>query len=291
MSARINRVVFATAVLLGSALMSPAVSAEGLKWTNDVYGSVDSGSGTRFASSRISLDMPWMRTTVGGEKLETDVYLEHTSFRWSGVTAAEGDYFWLSVPVFYRQKRAGNNELHLRIEPGLMTDLNAVGTESLGFNAEISGRSYLSSGGFLQYGIIVNRTFGDFKPRPLLAWATKITQDTELLLGFPKTNLQTRWNGGVSTYARFYPDGGQWREKVDLDAGVTATGSDISEITYRNWRLGTGVELQWQENIWFNAEIGQMRNRQIEARDSTGTTAKATPGQNGYWGLGVLMRF
>ncbi len=291
MSVRIKRFLLTSAATFGAAVLAPVVAAQGLTWNNDVYGSVDSGNGTRFASSQISLDMPWMRTTLGGEKLETDVYLEYTSFRWSGVSAAEGDYFWLSVPVFYRQKRAGNNELHLRIEPGLMTDLDSLGTDSLGVNAEISGRSYLSNGSFLQYGVIVNRTFGDFKPRPLFAWATKITQDTELLLGFPKTNLQTRWGNGLSTYARFYPDGGQWRENVALDAGVTATGSDISEITYRNWRLGTGVELQWQDNIWFNAEIGQLRNRQIEARDSTGTTVKATPGQNGYWGLGVLMRF
>lgn len=285
-----QHIKFYSSVLLVSLLCTPLAFAEGLKWTNDVYGLVDNGSGTRFASSRISLDMPWLRTRVGGEKLETNVYLESTEFRWSGVSAGEGDYIWLSVPVFYRQERAGNHELHLRLEPGLMTDLKAVGTESIGVNAEISGRTYLNRRSFLQYGVVVNRMFGDFKPRPLLAWATKITHSTELLLGFPKTNLQTRWGSGLSTYARFYPDGGLWREKVQLDTGVTATGSDVSEISYRNWRLGTGVEFQWQDNIWFNAEIGQLRNRQIEARDSTATTVKAAPGQNGYWGLGVLVR-
>lgn len=277
------------ALLAGLFWVSTA-GAEGLKWTNDVYGSFDSGSGTRFASTSISLDMPWLRTRVGGEKLETNVYLESTQFRWSGASAAEGDYVWLSVPVFYRQERSGNHELHVRVEPGLMTDLKAVGTDNLGVNAEISGRTYLNRRNFLQYGVVVNRTFGDFKPRPLLAWATKVTHSTELLLGFPETNLQTRWSSSLSTYARFYPDGGLWREEVTLDDGVTATGSDVSEISYRNWRLGTGVEFQWQDNIWFNAEIGQLRNRQIEARDSTATTVKAAPGQNGYWGLGVLVR-
>ena len=124
MFTRINTLIFVVLILL---LPVTKVLAQGLKWTNDVYGSVEDGSGTRFASSRISVDMPWMRTYVGGEKLETDVYLEHTSFRWTGVAAAENDYFWLSVPVFYRQKRDGNNELHLRIEPGLMSDLNSMG--------------------------------------------------------------------------------------------------------------------------------------------------------------------
>lgn len=274
------------AFIFATVITSPAVLANGVTWTSDKFSGLDGGAGSRFASSQIAVTLPLERQKSGDEVFNSDVHLDLTEFRWSGTTAATGEYLWLSVPIYYRQKRNSGNELHVKIEPGLMTDLDAVGTENITANVELSGRRYTGRTSFWQYGIVVNRYFGDRNPRPLLAYATRLTNSTEMLLGFPKTNIQTRWTNELSTYFRVYPSGGFWREEVDA-----LQPAQVTDISYSNWHMGVGGEFKWRDNIWFNAEIGQLRNRQIKATDATGLKVTGTPADNGYWQLGGSLRF
>jgi len=267
-------------------LMALPAGASTFQWGQEVSGVPDKGVGTRFSSNQISVSVPLERADRGTESLTSDVYFEMTEFRWEGTTAAEGEYVWLSVPVKYRQKRQGSNEFHLMVEPGLMTDFNALGTENLNINVEVSGRTYTGRTTFWQYGIVVNRYFGDRKPRPLLALATKLTSDTEMWLGFPNTNVQTRWSDTVSSFFRIYPDGGYWKEEVP---GLVP--ASVTDVSYTNWRMGVGAEFRWRTGVWLTAEVGQLRNRTIRATDETGVEVTADPSDNGYWQLGGSLRF
>lgn len=273
--------------------------ASTFEWGQEIAGKLDEGTGSRFASSSLFISAPLERAEQGSETLTSDIALEVTEFRWEGANAAEGEYIWLSVPIRYRQKRSGGNEFHFMAEPGLMTDLNVVGVEGINLNVELSGRSYTGRTTFWQYGLIINRYFGDRNPRPLLAFATKLTRDTEIWLGFPKSNIQTRWSPALSTYVRFYPDGGYWVEEVEITPTADAAANppanlpdnDITPVSYTNWRTGVGAEFRWRPSIWLNAEIGQLRNRTIRATDDTGVEVSTDPGENGYWQLGGSLRF
>lgn len=265
---------------------APSALANGFIWSSDTYGSLDAGAGSRFSSSQMAVTIPLERQKSGNEAFNSDVHLDITTFRWTGTTAASGEYFWLSAPIYYRQMRTSGTEIHVKFEPGLMTDLDAIGTENLTANIELSGRSYTGRTSFFQYGVVVNREFGDRNPRPLLAYATRLTNATEMWLGFPRTNIQTRWSSDVSTYFRVYPSGGFWREEVDGLVPVKVT-----DIAYSNWHVGVGSELHWRDNIWFSVEIGQLRNRSVSAIDATGLKVRATPADNGYWQLGGSLRF
>ncbi|MFP6844298.1 MAG: hypothetical protein VB958_03685 [Thalassolituus sp.] len=278
-----------TGSILLLSIISAAVQAEGLYWRNDVNGGVKSGAGTRFSSNELSLTIPLERKRNGSEDVSTALNLDLTEFRWSGTTAAQSEYYWISMPISYRQRRSGGQEFYIRAEPGLMTDLNALEGKNIGVNVELSGRTYVSKSDFWQYGIIVDREFGDFNPRPLVGYATKPTAQTEMLLGFPKTLIQTRWSREVSTYLSIRPAGGVWREEVTLDAAATVTPS-VSDVKYTNWRMGVGGEFHWRERFWLNGEIGQLRNRRIRATDNTGVEVVATPGQDAYWQIGITAR-
>jgi len=267
-------------------LLALNTAATELNWTYEVPGTPDLGTGTRFSANTFSFTLPLERAKRGNESLQSDFNLDMTEFRWEGANAAEGEYFWISAPVRYRQKRGNGGEFHLMLEPGLMTDLDAVGADNLNVNLEVSGRTYTGRTTFWQYGIVVNREFGDRNPRPLIALATKITPTTEMLLGFPRTSFQTRWSKTLSSFARIYPDGGFWREEVD---GVTP--AKTTAVAYTNWRMGVGAEFRWRDGMWLSAEIGQMRNRTIRATDSTGAEVSADPADNGYWRLGGSLRF
>jgi len=275
-------------ILINIALLmcSSAAFATQISWMNEVPGTVDMGDGERFAAMKMSVNVPLEDVSRARERFESSVNIELNQFRWSGTSAAQADYFWVSAPMKYRQKRLSGHEFHLYFEPGLMTDLDSIGTESLAANVEVSGRILRSATSFWQYGIIVDRSFGDFNPRPVIAFASKLTQDTEALLGFPRSRIQTRWSNTVSTFARFYPDGGIWREEVDAVTPATTT-----TVAYTNWRTGVGAEFRWRSGLWLSAEIGQMRNRHIRATDASGTELRADAAENGYWQLGGSLRF
>ncbi|MDF1762222.1 MAG: hypothetical protein P1U57_02335 [Oleibacter sp.] len=298
-----NSVVKLGCACLGSLLLINngwANSSSQLTWANDIPSSIDSGDGSLFSSSQLSFSSRIQSTEYNQQRLKVDGSFQMMQFRWQGVEAAQGEYFWLSMPIAYQQKRSAKQEFHWTLEPGLMTDINTLGFSSLAVNASLFGRSFFSPAQFIQYGVIVNRTFGDFNPRPLLAYGTRLTARSELLIGFPRTSFHTRWSSEFNTYISMYPDGGVWREEVNLSVAgdpaatpPTLDGSAPTEksLHYRTYRVGFGGEFNWQANIALSAEIGQLRLRQIDATDTSGSEVKAKLNDSGYWRLGARMSF
>ncbi|ASP40372.1 hypothetical protein CHH28_17560 [Bacterioplanes sanyensis] len=273
-------------LLLTALLASNAQAQSGLHWLSESSGKPDSGSGTGFGSNTISLTLPIERGERGAEQVTTAFHLDRTEFRWKGVNAADKEYYWLSVPIRYQQRRGSGTSFMVRFEPGVMTDLDGVDSDHLAANLELVGRTDHRLG-FWQFGVVVDREFGNFSPRPVLGVALKTAGGTEMLLGFPQTRIQTPWGRDVSTYLHARPGGGVWREKHD------ALPKETFDVEYTNWRIGVGAEFRWRDNWWLNAELGTLRNRQIRATDSSGGTAvdvKATPGSHTYWMIGVNLR-
>lgn len=265
-------------------LCSWAAAANGLYWANEGPAAPENGAGTEFGRSELSLTLPLEYKKRGAEQVSSSFHLDMSKFRWSGTTALQNDYFWISLPLEYRQKRGKNAEFLLRAEPGFMTDFNVLDSESLAMNADLIGRIYRRSGAFWQFGLTVNREFGDFNPRPVIGMATKATRDTEVLLGFPQTRIQTRWSNDLSSYVHLRPAGGVWVEEVKDQTGTF-------KANYTNWKLGLGGEFHWRGALWLTAELGQMRHRRIVATDTTGVQVKATPADDRYWQAGIELRY
>lgn len=259
---------------------------QGLHWLNESDGKPSSGSGTGFGSSTISLTLPIEFGEQGQEQVTTAFHLDRTEFRWDGVSAADKEYYWISVPIRYQQKRSGGTSFVVRFEPGVMTDLDGIDSDHLGANLDLLGRIEHRLG-FWQLGLTVDRAFGNVNPRPVVGVALRAGRSTEMLLGFPQTRIHTRWGKDFSTYFHARPGGGVWREQHD------ALPDESFDVQYTNWRLGVGAEFHWRDRLWLNAELGTLRNRRIEATDSSGGTAvevTATPGDDTYWMVGVNIR-
>lgn len=265
-------------------LTAPSALASGFSWTKEGPGTPDSGDGTQFSRSQIDLTLPLERREKGNEGISSDVHLDISEFDWAGTTAAQSEYYWVSLPLEYRQQRSRSAELIIRAEPGFMTDLNVLDGDSLAMNADLIGRVYRRSGAFWQFGLTVNREFGDFNPRPVIGMATKLTKSTEMLLGFPRTRIYTRWSDDLASFLHIRPAGGVWQEEIKGQTGTYRT-------SYTNWKLGAGGEFHWRGPLWLSAEVGQMRHRLIKATDDTGAAVKATPGDDAYWQIGVELRY
>ena len=267
-----------------SALLPAVAVADGLQWSKDIATPPEQGTGTSFSTDQLSLMLPLQDNQGREEGLRMSAGLEVTRFAWSGADAARAQYYWLSVPMQYWQQRTFNGQLRMRLELGLMTDLDNIGTDSMMANGEIYWRQRMGKEWFVQGGLMVDRSMGDFLPRPMAAIAWKSVSGTEVLLGFPQTRLQTGWSDFFSTYLHIRPDGGVWREQLQ---GF----NDIYDVRYRNWKMGVGAEFWWRGGIWLNAEVGQQRLRKITAYDSTAARVTANPADNNYWQAGVQLRF
>lgn len=262
----------------------PAAAQGGFSWMREAARSPDAGDGTSFAVTEVGISLPWHRYSNRKESLNTQLEFRQTRFDWVGTTALANEYYWLGAELDYRQQRGSRAEFLLQAEPGLMTDTNNLSSDAFFVNLSASARVYPRKALFWQFGFVVDRDFGDRDPYPLLAMGWKPNSATEVQLGFPYSSIHTRWSRQFNTYAHIRPAGGIWMEEV----GTTPTNARVG---YRSWKVAAGAELLWRNNIWLQGELGQLRNRNINASDDTGAAVRASLANNVYWQLGLQLRY
>lgn len=258
----------------------------GISLSGESLGSLDSGPGQKFSRSQKSLILPLERKTRRNESFSSSFHVDMTEFDWRGSTVAQGEYLWLSMPVQYQQQRGGRNVFLLDFEPGVMTDGGNIGADHIAINGSLMGRRLWTNGGFWQYGLIVDRAFGDYDVRPVLGMGWQASKRTWIELGFPRVDVRHRLSSALQSFFVIKPVGGVWREEIKTD-----TTKEEVNLHYRSWQIGIGVDFHWRESLWLGAEIGQLRNRRVQGKDATIAQVKATPGQNRYWRIGASLKF
>ena len=248
--------------------------------------SLESGPGETFSASQKSMTLPLEQKSHRRESFSSQFHLDITEFDWRGSTAAQKEYIWLSMPIQYQQQRGSNNLFMLDFEPGFMTDGSNIGIDQIGLNGSVTGRRLLGNGGFWQYGLTVNRAFGDYNVRPLVSVGFQASQRTWVELGFPNINVKHRLSNALKSYFMIKPAGGVWKEEIKTDT----VKKEVS-LQYSNWQVGLGADFHWRESLWLNAEVGQLRNRRVRAFDDAGALVKATPGQSRYWRIGASLKY
>jgi hypothetical protein len=249
-------------------------------------GSLDSGPGTKFSASKNSLTLPLETKKRRSEAFSSHFHLDMTKFDWRDATAAKKEYIWLSMPIHYQQQRGRKTLFMVDLEPGLMTDGGNIGMDHIGLNASVIGRRLWNGGGFWQYGLIVDRSFGDYDVRPVLGMGWQASKRTWVELGFPEIHVKHRLSSALQSYFMVKPAGGIWKEEIK-----TATTTKDVSLQYRNWQVGLGANFHWRGSVWLNAEFGQLRNRRVWAYDDAAALVKATPGQHRYWRIGASLKY
>jgi hypothetical protein len=282
-------------VLLASLGMSPIAQASNpymqdqeasIYTSSESLSSLKSGPGQKFAASKNSLTLPLERKNHRSETFSSYFHLDVTEFDWRGSTAAQKEYVWLSMPIQYEQQRGTKTLFMVDLEPGLMTDGGNIGMDHIGLNATVVGRRLWENGGFLQYGLTVDRAFGDYDVRPVLGVGWHASRRTWVELGFPNVNITHRLSRALQSYFLIKPAGGLWKEEIK-----TATTQKEVSLQYRNWQLGVGAHFHWRGSVWLNAELGQLRNRSIRAYDEALASVRSTPEQSRYWRIGASLKY
>jgi hypothetical protein len=289
------RLSITATVLLAAVSMSNTAQASrpymqdqeaGIYIGSESLSSLESGPGQNFAASKNSLTLPLERKNRRSETFSSYFHLDVTEFDWRGSTAAQKEYVWLSMPIQYEQQRGRKNLFMVDLEPGLMTDGGNIGMDHVGLNASVVGRRLWDNGGFWQYGLTVDRAFGDYDVRPVLGVGWQASKRTWVELGFPNINIKHRLSSALQSYFLIKPAGGVWKEEIK-----TATTQEEVSLHYRNWHLGVGANFHWRSSVWLNAEFGQLRNRRIRAYDEAAVSVRATPEQSRYWRIGASLKY
>lgn len=247
------------------------------------------------------------------EALQVGANLQRSEIDWGDEAVFDESYYWLGVPLRYRQVRSANTEIHARLEPGFMGTQDGIKKESFFVNGDLSLRFYRNMHSYAQLGLIVDRSFGDAKAYPLAMVAFKPDNITEVKLGFPYSSIQANWSSSFSTYAKVKPAGGMWiaakakpstttdnpseegadggDEDTDVqpdenDGQTVASSSNSKKIKYQSWQLGVGSNIHWRDGTWLNAEVGYLFQREIRA---LGVSAK--PKNALFWQVGLKFEF
>lgn len=281
--------------------LSCSAQAADLRWQRDVSDQLLSGDGTGFSMTHLSLLLPFAVADWHNrrESLSSQLRLERTAFNWAGTSALRQEYYWIGVPLSYRQQRGRSSEFLLRAEPGLMTDSNSIGVDAISVDFEASGRFYVGQNQYWQLGLTVDRDFGNRDVYPVLAVGWRPDAVTEVVLGFPRSHVRANWSRDFSTYAEVRPAGGVWTEELvpaSADAGdgttdSTAAAASTERVTYQSWQFGSGAAFHWRDNWWLSGEIGYLWERRIQAKDSSGSALQGTPADTAYWQLGLQKRY
>lgn len=279
-------------VLMACACLSQGVYAAQLgreasiQFSGETLGSMEDGAGQKFSHVQQAMTLPLEQKNRRSESFQSHFHASMTKFDWRGTTAAQGEYLWLSMPIEYQQKRGRKHLFLVQVEPGLMTDGSNIGLEHIGLNASVIGRRLWRNGSFWQYGLTVDRAFGDYDLRPVLGLGFQASRRTWVELGFPKVQVDHQISSSLSSFFSIKPAGGVWKEEIKTD-----TETNEVSLHYASWQLGLGADFHWRESVWLRAELGQLRNRRIRANDATAVNLKGTPGQDRYWTIAASLKF
>jgi hypothetical protein len=257
-----------------------------IQFSGETLGSMEAGAGQKFAHAQQTVTLPLEQKRRRSESFQSYFQASMTKFDWRGTSAAQGEYLWLSMPIEYQQQRGRKHLFLVQVEPGLMTDSNKIGLDHIGLNASVVGRRVWRNGGFWQYGLTVDRAFGDYDLRPVLGMGFQASRRTWVELGFPKVQVEHRLSSSLSSFFSIKPAGGVWKEEIKTD-----TETHEVNLHYTSWQLGLGGDFHWRESVWLSAELGQLRNRRIRANDATASILKGTPGQDRYWAISASLKF
>lgn len=264
-------------------LISPLVQSEalfnGALWGRERGGKLQDSQ--EFGINHYQIMLPIKNSKKNSESVQIFANIDKKDLSWG---ANERELYWLSAPIYYRQQRSTDTDLVIYFEPGLMSDLTNLGRNHLFANIQIDGRTWLRGDLNLRYGVIVNRDFGSSNPYPVAQLQWYASNRTTLLLGLPKSSVQSALSKSLTGYLILKPQGGMWQASIK-------NSKQSNLVHYRNWRVGIGSKLHWRKHFWGQVELGRNVYRKLNAQNDAGAKQTLDIKSSYYWQVGLNLIF
>jgi len=153
----------------------------------------------------------------------------------------------------------------IQVTPSLHTDGDVIDDEGFSLMGLALWKYEDSPATSWVMGVGANRIFGEYLPIPLLSYQYRLSNHSQVNIGFPVTKYENRFNQDWTAFSAVKPVGGNWRFK-------TSANNDVN-VSYSSWIASAGVRYQFKPRFWATIEIGKSLGREfdIDTDDESGT--------------------
>lgn len=207
-------------------------------------------------------------------------YTDLETFGLNGL-AYEQDLHSIELPLLFVMKENGSAwSYNMRLNPGIATDFESVGSDDLFFDARVGAEYKFSESFSLNFGLAYTRLTGEPTILPFAGFEYDLNDQWQFALRGP--NLQARYKMNEDWIVRIMgePGGGQWN--------IEEFGAP--NLSVQSYRVGISVEHQLRDDLWLTAGAGFTVANEVEYMTTSGNTIQEEEFETGhFFSLGLRL--
>jgi hypothetical protein len=214
------------------------------------------------------IKLPLGRFDVGDHLMIPALSFEQTEFSVSnGSNVANNPSLYTIKSKFMFIKKLDDQWTRIvQVTPSLHTDGHIVDEEGFSLMGLAIWKYEKSLDTSWVFGVGANRVFGEYLPIPLLSYQLRLSEQSQIDIGFPITKYENQFTKNWTAFSALKPVGGNWRFKTVSNNAVN--------VSFTSWIASAGVRYQFKPRLWTTIEIGKsiLRELDFDTDDGSGKT-------------------
>ena len=213
----------------------------------------------------LTAEFPFLKRDLGDGKLLVGVDYKYTSYDISGGDVKDTKLHAFKVPFTYiRQTQSKKWNYIVRLSPGAHTDGENMSSDDYVLLGIVRAEYLQSQDTTWVVGIVVDRTFGDTKPFPLVGVEYAPNNNWHLGLVLPNPQISYTPSPTSHYFVAAKPGGGKWNVHSDRR-------NEDYNFTAQGIRTSLGAEFKVTKIGWLRIEAGKVFGQNFEFEDKNGT--------------------
>lgn len=237
------------------------------------------------SQQRFEVRAPLSRFELFNGLLIPSIEFEQINFKLNQDNAASStnELYTLKVPFTFVSKKPANSDWQriIRVAPSVHSDLEAMDDKAYSILGTAIWNKTSDGPHSYTIGFGVNRLFGEYKPLPVVSYTYKISDDSQVVLGFPVTKYEATYADTWSYFASIAPQGGNWRYE-DKD-GMK------NNLRYTAWNFQLGARKHLFGKFWLTASFGSVLAQKLDLNEDTSNATEVEVGNATSFGLSFGM--
>ena len=238
----------------------PGDLAMGISSQHMAFSSIEN-SPVEVALDRTLVKAPFGKFNAFNNIFIPGLSIERMGFRFEGDSQApeDNELYTVKLPLLFINKIDDQWTRIINVTPSIHSDLEATDSESFSLLGLMLWKYNAGGPHSWTFGAGANRLFGEYQPIPMFSYAYKTQANTHLVLGFPASKAEHRFNQSWSLFSKLAPEGGNWRYNNQED--------NNANLSYKSWVATVGIRKNLTGKFWASFEVGESFARKLEIND------------------------
>ncbi len=238
----------------------PGDLAMGISSQHMAFSSIDD-SPVKVALDRTLVKAPFGKFSAFNNIFIPGLSIERMGFRFkdSALEPEDTELYTVKLPLLFINKIDDQWTRIINVTPSIHSDLEATDSETFSLLGLILWKYNAGGPHSWTFGAGANRLFGEYQPIPMFSYAYQNQANTHLVLGFPASKAEHRFNQSWSLFSKLAPEGGNWRYNNQED--------NNANLSYKSWVATVGIRKNLTGKFWASFEVGESFARKLEIND------------------------